>query len=850
MFVVAVSLSTIVACDDSSGRESATTTPATIAVDTGVTSDVTVVLDGGAERSVDGTVSVEVSTTSATAGFEVQVSSDPTFAGATWMPSGAPVELALDGGYQVVFARIRSTPDGIPSRPGVAGITVDRWFDAATSSADGGAHRASWAGLVAPNVVQIRIETGRVVLNGSAPDDLVIGRPIDTATLDEPATYGWESTSPAIVSVSRISRPIGTIVSGQADGPMIHDISLTLEAPLELGVPHTLVAPGADVEPTTFTIDPTTTRSPAVHVNQVGFAPTDTPKLGFVSSWTGTAGSIPLPDDLPFEIISVSDGSSVLSGTTRRRATSGTTGEFGLTADVTAADVAEADFSELDAPGRYRLCVPSLGCSFDFVISDHSWSRVATAVARSAYHQRNGIALGPPFTPINRPRPFHPEDGVLARTIPLRMTDRADTIGRDDRFEEYEANDGAATVDSAWGGHFDAGDWNSRVDHLSYLKYALDLVELYPEVWADADLNIPESGDAIPDLIDEGLWDLDLYRRLQDDAGGVPGAVDHSRFGEGEETSWANDVDVVVYTPDAWSTYVYVAAAARAAHVLEQFDATRAAEYRESATRAMAWAEAVSLDSFEPDVVAAVAARRAVAAAAMLQLTGDPAWDEVFRAASELDDRTLEPMDCEGAVCEAAWLYGRLAPDLADATTQRNAVGSFVATADAIVTAQASTGFGWVMERTNMPMVWGLGPSMAHGIGLLRAYVLTGDPAYRSAMVGGASYSLGGNPLDTVFATGLGTVPARFPLVVDARHAGIEVSPGLFQYGAHDLSYDGGDDWVEEFFLDPTGTTPSAADVPLLWSWYDVGLFPQMNEFTYQQGHGNAIWTFGVLAAT
>ena len=37
------------------------------------------------------------------------------------------------------------------------------------------------------------------------------------------------------------------------------------------------------------------------------------------------------------------------------------------------------------------------------------------------YHQRSGIALGPPYTQFVRPRPFHPDDGVIVRasTCPL-----------------------------------------------------------------------------------------------------------------------------------------------------------------------------------------------------------------------------------------------------------------------------------------------------------------------------------------------------------------------------------------------------------------------------------------------
>jgi hypothetical protein len=128
--------------------------------------------------------------------------------------------------------------------------------------------------------------------------------------------------------------------------------------------------------------------------------------------------------------------------------------------------------------------------------------------------------------------------------------------------------------------------------------------------------------------------------------------------------------------------------------------------------------------------------------------------------------------------------------------------------------------------------------------------VLTGDQRYRTAAVRAASFSLGANPLNTSFATGLGANPARFPLIGDSIKAGLPVWPGTFQYGIHDLAFGTDDDWVDEFVLRPAGVQPGAGEMPLLWSWFDIGSLPMMNEFTFSEGHAVALWTLGVLAAT
>ncbi|MFN6121684.1 MAG: cellulase N-terminal Ig-like domain-containing protein [Actinomycetes bacterium] len=812
-------------------------------------------LDGGAARTSDG--SVDVAITAPAGATEVQVSLDPTFAGATWQPITEPLTIDVrDGGHQMVFARVRAGEGAEAGRQAVAGIEVDLTWDAATSSADG-PHRPSWARMASPTTVLVRIEAGRVVRNGAAPFDRVVGEPLDVSSVDDPAD--WRVTTPGVTvaSVSRVSRPWGEGITGDdpnADRvlPLVHDVYLELDARLPVG-PHTIETADGTVAPVEVVYEPDSSRSAAIRVNQLGFAPADRGKVAFVSVWRGVAGGIDFPDAMTFEVVDTATRGVVLNGTTVTRATGD---EFGR-GDLTGAEVHEIDFSDVDAPGRYEVCVEALGCSAPFPIADDTtWRRALVAVARAAYHQRSGVALGAPYTSIARPRPVHPDDNVTFEEVSLTAIDDPSNIGRDDRYEEYPGAVTGVLVDDAWGGHFDAGDWNSRIEHLGYVSMALDLVRLFPDTFESLDLNIPESGDAVPDVLDEGLWDLDLYLRLQHEDGGVPGGVDQNRFGEGEETSWDNSANVYVYSPDPWSTYSYVAVAAQAAVVLEPYDAERAATYAASAEAGMAWAEAAwaelaTSDPARRDALAvAVDRARGAAAAAMLELTRDPAWNDVLADATVFDESSVGLLDCPGAECLAAWLAARMPADLVEPTIRANATQSIVAHADAALAAQATTAFGWTQERPDVPTVWGLGPSLPHGVGVLRAFVLTEDARYREAMVRSASFSLGGNPLGISFFTGLGEEPVRHPLIIDAIASGLPVWPGTSVYGIHDLNFSDGDDWLEEFRLGPAGVEPAPSDTPLLFDFYDVGTLPMMNEFTYGRNHTVALWTMGVLAAT
>jgi endoglucanase len=806
------------------------------------TGSVGVEIDDGAIISTDATLSIDL--TPPDGATEVQVSTDPGFVGATWQRIVPTVQLTVpDAGYQMVFVRARDD-DGNAGPVSAAGIEVDPTWDSATASADGNNHRASWARLLAPDVVQVRIESGRVAwVDGAAQ---IIGGDFEIGPLYDAGSYTFDDTRIQVTSVSVVNRPYGNRADDQPF-TMMRDWVLDLADPLPTGVPLTLSFANVPVDPITFSIDTSDTPSPAVQVNQVGFAPNDGGKVALVSGWTGASGGVDLPRGMTFHVYDDTTGASVLAGTTTRRV-AGPNGDWGK-GDLTGSQVQQADFSALTTPGRYRLCVDVLGCSPTFTIStDTTWRHVLVDVARAMYHQRSGIELGAPYTSVVRPRPFHADDGVTFERVSLTMLDHLDNVGGDDRFDEYPGATTGETVQGVFGGHFDAGDWNMRIQHLTYLEDALDLVQLYPQMFEAMDLNIPESTNSIPDLIDEGLWDLDLFRRLQLPDGGVPGQVDQSRFGDPDEASWDNDVRVFVYSPDVWSTYWYAEAAARAATVLRAYDPDLADQYEASATLAMTWAETTwAADPQRAERAAAVDPRRAAAAVAMLEMTGDAAWDQVFTEASSLDEGIVA-LDCPGPICTAAWRYALLPTGLGSEAIRANAITTFVQSADALLAGQDSSAYPWLIENPGVPLIWGLGPSTPHGVTMLRAYVLTNDERYRTSTVLGASFTLGANPMGVSFGTGLGSNPVRYPLVVDTINRGVATWPGTFVFGVHDVNF-GGTEWVTEN-LRNRGVQPDPVAVPLLWSWYDLSRFPPMNEFTVERSSASALWTFGVLAAT
>src|SRR5699024_2167586 len=138
--------------------------------------------------------------------------------------------------------------------------------------------------------------------------------------------------------------------------------------------------------------------------------------------------------------------------------------------------------------------------------------------------------------------------------------------------------------------------------------------------------------------------------------------------------------------------------------------------------------------------------------------------------------------------------------------------------AENLADAQDTTKFGWSMEHPQIPLVWGLGPSTPKTMGLLRGHTVTGDQRLCSAAIRSATFSLGANPLATVFLTGIGQHNVRYPLIVDSFAGGLPVWPGTPVYGLHSLNETADESWVAEFQLRPAGAFPDPEALPFLQS--------------------------------
>jgi endoglucanase len=163
------------------------------------------------------------------------------------------------------------------------------------------------------------------------------------------------------------------------------------------------------------------------------------------------------------------------------------------------------DFSSLTTSGSYYIFDPQNEVrSYPFDIDNNVYRPILLAATRMFFYNRSGFAKQPPFADP-------------------KWTDDAAFVGPRQDGEArylYDKNNSQTARDLS-GGWFDAGDTNKYVTFAqSTVHQLLTAYTENPKIWTD-DFNLPESGNEIPDLIDEIKWEMDWLQKMQNEDGGV-----------------------------------------------------------------------------------------------------------------------------------------------------------------------------------------------------------------------------------------------------------------------------------------------------------------------------------------
>ena len=511
----------------------------------------------------------------------------------------------------------------------------------------------------------------------------------------------------------------------------------------------------------------------AVHLNQVGFYP-DAPKTAVVVGAT----------DDQFTVVPVDGGAEALRGTLGPARAADA---WGLPARI-------ADFSGFTTPGRYRVVVEGAGASPPFEISEAVHAEAARASLKAFYHHRVSVATLSEFAGVWARPAGHPDDAVEIHP------------------SAASADRPAGTTISAPGGWYDAGDYNKYIVNSGITTGTLlMLAEDLPEPVSGLETGIPESGDAVPDLIDEVLYNLRWMLAMQDPAdGGVYHKLTTANFAGMVMPHEATAQRYVVQKSTAAALNL-AAVAAKATRLLREtggHDALADSTLR-AARGAWGWARAnpdVLYDQgamnreHDPDVETGAYGDR--------NLTDEFAWAAAELFATTREDSFLAalPPIPQGPATTPSWnsvrtmadyTLARLEPAAAGESAQYSAGARerLISAADSLLSGVAAHPYGVPMGANPRDFVWGSsGVAANQGVLLLVVHQLTGEQRYLRGALENLDYLLGRNPTGYSFLTGFGTRTPMHPHHRPSEADGVEAPiPGWLSGGPNPGRQDGCD---------------------------------------------------------
>ncbi len=307
------------------------------------------------------------------------------------------------------------------------------------------------------------------------------------------------------------------------------------------------------------------------------------------------------------------------------------------------------DFTAVHAPGDYYIVDPATDVhSPGFQIGADVFEPILRAAVRVFYYQREAIAHVAPWAEA----PWRDEPAFL----------------QDREARAIDAPDDPAPARDLSGGWADAGDTNKYPSFLGEVIHPL----LYawranPGVFTD-DFNVPESGNGLPDLLDEVKWELAWLEKMQDADGGVfvkmGMAAKKGDWPAGRAVSpLSHDLRQRFYAPKcSASTIVAAGVFAHAARVYAGFAPWQSfsAELRDHAERAWEW-YVTHPRSYDCDTFAVMSGSanltpalqdtaEAVAAMHLWVLTGDERYHAAFR----------DKVGAMRQLTDPAWSYYRM----------------------------------------------------------------------------------------------------------------------------------------------------------------------------------------------
>lgn len=403
--------------------------------------------------------------------------------------------------------------------------------------------------------------------------------------------------------------------------------------------------------------------------------------------------------------------------------------------------VRKVNLSWLDNQGTYLLEIPGSDVQYQITVSDNPYDELVRAAIKAFYYNRTAIPLEESYAGKWSRMAGHPDTIVYVHSS-------AATKQRPE-----------GTVISSPRGWYDAGDYNKYVVNSAITTYTLlKALKDYSDYFDTLNMNIPESGSGLPDLLSETLFNLRWVLTMQDPFdGGVYHKLTSKKFDDFimPHESVSERYVVAKSTAAALDFAALNAAASRILRDYEELIPGLADSCIAAAKKAWNWAlENPDIYYKQPDDIVTGAYGDISlndewfwAASELFLATGDsgvkdyvgkyycqpaiPSWNEVG---------TLGIM----SLCESAEVEVDLSLPLSN---------DFLAFTESLIHKWETSPYAVSIQS----FVWGSNSAVANeGMLKMSAYRLTGKRKYLESAISDLDYILGRNATGYCFVTGFG----------------------------------------------------------------------------------------------
>jgi len=525
--------------------------------------------------------------------------------------------------------------------------------------------------------------------------------------------------------------------------------------------PPVVVAPPTPPVMMTPPTTPAVTTDQFIKINQLGYF-TDARKIAIVPQVDAT--EFQLRDSNTNEIIHTGTMSSTMT--------------WDLADDK---QFKQADFSSVMRTGSYQLVVAGVEDSSSFTIGNSVYDQVHDAVLKAYYFNRASTELTQQFAGDFQ-RPLGHADNM----VEIHLTAASSQRPAGSRF-------------AAPKGWYDAGDFGKYVVNSGISTYTLlAAFENYENFYLQRDINIPESSNSTPDILDEIMWNLEWMLAMQDpNDGGVYHKLTTLNF-SGEQMPHQATAQRYFAAKSTAATLDFAAVMAVASRVFADFNVDypgKANEFRQAAINAWQWSQTNSNVVFRNSGGFNTGEygdgnlndEFAWAAAELFLLTDSRSYlDDFFARNVGVQAPSWPNVEALGYISLLNQGQGRLS-----SAEYQMVEDKIIASANDILNTHTNSAYKVSMRRADFN--WG-----SNSIALNRAWIML--EAYKrnqnaellNAAQSSVDYVLGRNPTDYSFVTGFGS---KTPMDIHHRQSRadtvVEPIPGFVVGGPHSGQQDG-----------------------------------------------------------